>query len=262
MNFSVSKLTVFLMTLMFVTLSFSATEPPLQKIKHPGAADGLTRIDKDGVYIYDVENPLQNQSSHVRIGAAANPELDVNIIDVNGNTTNLTFDDIYHGASNMSVGFDYEYFFTTHYGKLGVQAGLSAQYAQGHGRLVSNPQIESIEKFSFMTLPLYLGATYRFEYKDKQLLAPYVAGGGTFISLLEKREDTSKVYYTYAPGFYGAGGVLLNISSFDKEMAADMFSEYGISNIWINAEFKTVFVEGDSFSYKAAYIQGGLSFDF
>lgn len=251
-----------MMTLLFATLSFSATEPSLKKIKHPGAADGLTRIDKDGVYIYDVEHPLQNQSSHIRIGAAANPELDVNITDVNGNTTNITFDDIYHGASSMSVGFDYEYFFTTDYGKLGVQAGLSGQYAQGHGRLVSNPQIESIETFSFVTLPMYLGAVYRFEYKDRQLLAPYVAGGGSFIALLEKREDASKINFTYAPGIYAAGGVLFNVAVFDNELAADMSSEYGISNLWLNAEFKTVFVEADVFSYKAAYIQGGLSFDF
>ena len=48
----------------------------------------------------------------------------------------------------------------------------------------------------------------------------------------------------------------------DREMAADFNSEYGIGNMWINLEFKTVNVESDAFKYQSNYIQSGLSFDF
>jgi hypothetical protein len=244
-----------------------AADSGQRKIKHTGASDGLSRIDANGVYYYDVVNELKNQSSHIRLGAASNPEVSVEICQVTptdecASVTSVTFDDIYTGASKLSLGYDYEYFFTTSGGKLGGQLGFSAQYAQGAGRLAIDPTKSSIEKFTFLTLPLYLGGIYRFEYKDKQLFAPYVSGGGVYMVLLEKREDASKVNGIGAPGFYAAGGVLFNVTAFDRDMASEFNSEYGISNLWINLEFKTVNVESDAFSYQSNYIQSGLSFDF
>lgn len=239
-----------------------AVDSGLKKIQHAGAADGLTRIDANGVYIYDVENELKNQSSHIRVGSADNPQITIDITDINGNITTVNFDDIYEGASKLTIGYDYEYFFTLNGGKLGAQIGAAFQYAQGQGRLVLNPTLKSIETFSFVTLPMYLGAVYRFEYKDKQLFAPYVAGGGVYMALAEKREDRSKINAIGAPGFYGAGGILFNITAMDREMASDFDSEYGISNLWINLEFKTVNVSSEVFEYQSNYIQSGLSFDF
>lgn len=253
----------FIFSLMILSFSGAyAVESSTQKARHAGAADGLTRIDADGVYIYDVENELKNQSSHIHIGAATNPSITVDIEDLNGNISQVNFEDIYEGASSTTFGYDYEYFFTTVGGKLGAQLGFSAQFANGQGRLVIDPSRSSTEKFSFFTVPLYAGAIYRFEYKDKQLFAPYLAGGGVYMALAEKRDDRAKINAIGAPGFYGTGGVLFNITAFDREMASDFISEYGISNLWLNIEFKTVQVFSEVFEYQASYIQGGLSFDF
>jgi hypothetical protein len=254
--------------ILFVNLIFLisaqsfAVDSGLKKTRHAGSVDGLTRIDKDGVYIYDTKNELKNQSSHIRIGSADHPEITVQVEDVKGKISDISFDDIYSGASKLTVGYDYEYYFTQSGGKLGAQLGFSAQYAQGQGRLVIDPSKSSVEKFSFITLPLYAGAAYRFEYKDKQLFAPYIAGGGVYMILAEKREDKSKVNAIGAPGFYGSAGILFNITAMDREMANDFDSEYGISNLWINLEFKTVNVSSDVFDYQSNYIQSGLSFDF
>jgi hypothetical protein len=257
-----------LIKLFFISLFFlisqnmQAAGSDQKKTQHAGAADGLTRIDKDGIYIYDTENALKNQSSHIRIGASTNPDITVDIEDLNGNVTKVSFEDIYDGASNTTIGYDYEYFFTLTGGKLGAQLGFAAQYAQGRGRLVIDPSKSSTEKFSFLTLPLYAGAVYRFEYKDKQIVAPYIAGGGVYVGLVEKREDRSKINAIGAPGFYGTGGILINVTAFDREMASDFDSEYGISNLWVNLEFKTVQVSSDVFNYQSSFVQGGLSFDF
>ncbi len=239
-----------------------AVDSGLKKTQHAGAADGLTRIDKDGVYIYDTKNELKNESSHIRVGSADHPEITVQVADVNGVVSDISFNDIYSGASKLTIGYDYEYFFTQTGGKLGVQLGFAAQYAQGQGRLVIDPSKSSVEKFSFLTIPLYAGAAYRFEYKDKQLFAPYISGGGVYMVLAEKREDRSKINAIGEPGFYGAAGILFNITAMDREMASDFDSEYGISNLWINLEFKTVNVSSDVFDYQSNYIQSGLSFDF
>lgn len=251
--------------LLFICFSFLSTlNAQDRRVKHPGAReDGLTRIDSEGNYIYDVEHELRNHSAHLRVGMVNNPDVSVEITQYNSSNVYVVhFDDMYDGASKLSIGFDYEYFLTKEYGKMGLQAGFAAQYAEGHGRLASDPSQESVERFSFITMPIFLGAVYRFEYKDNQYIAPYVAGGGTYALLLEKRDDTSKVNAIGGFGFYAAAGGLLNITAFDRELASSMRTEYDVSNIWINLEFRTVQVTSEAFEYNNSFIQGGVSFDF
>jgi hypothetical protein len=236
----------------------------VQKINHPAAeSDGLTRIDADGNYIYDVQNPLRNQSTHLRIGSVSNPEVSVEVTQYNtGNVSVIQFDDIYEGASKLSIGFDYEYFLSSTGGRWGLQSGLAFQYAEGQGRLAVDPSVKSIEKFSFITMPIYLGAVYRFEYYDRQLFSPYVSGGAVYTVLAEKRDDSSAIKGIGAVGAYGSGGALLNLSALDRDLAGEFKTEYDISNVWLNLELRTVQVESEAFSYSNNFIQGGLSFDF
>lgn len=246
--------------LVFLTLFAEGqiTSRPTKKVQHPSArSDGLMRIDADGNYLYKAASPDKHQSSHIRIGDAGSPDITVKIED-----STVSFEDLYGDASKIGLGYDYEYFFTQNNGKLGAQAGITVQYAQGNGRLRSNPSQSSVEKFSFFTIPLFLGAVYRFEYADRQLFAPYLAGGGTYVALIEKREDRSKVNSIGAPGFYVSGGVLFNITALDRDMASNFLNEYDIGNLWINLEFKAVQVTSDDFNYENRFIQGGISFDF
>lgn len=241
-----------------------AVVPSEKTIVHPSAkADGLSRIDAEGNYIYDEKNELSNQSFHMRFGTVNNPDVSVEITQHNTNNVYVvTFDDMYQGASKLSLGLDYEYFFTRDMGKLGLQGGLAFQYAEGKGRLASDPTKESIETFSFITAPLFLGLVYRFEYVEHQYLAPYVTGGGAYTVLAEKRDDSSDIKAIGAFGYYASGGALFNLTAFSREMANDFRSEYGISNLWINLEFRMVQVSSDAFNYDNSFVQGGVSFDF
>jgi hypothetical protein len=222
-------------------------------------SDGLVRIDENGAYIYDEKRTLKDTSSHFRFGQANQPELSL-VID----GQEFKFEDFYGSPSGVTVGYDYEQFFARGAGRLGWQVGVAIQYAQGKGRLIQSPapSLESRESFTFLTTPLYVGAVYRFEFKDRQIAVPYAAGGGVAIGLLEKREDKSSPDMTSGFGFYGAGGVLLNISAFDRETALTLDSEYGVGNLWLNLEFKVVNASGSIFKYENAYVQGGISFDY
>ena len=250
---------ILLTLLLMIGLQVGAVTPTSRKI-NVDKTDGLVRIDKDGAYIYEDTRTAKNQASHLRIGMANQPEL---TIDINGFVYN--FEDFYGTASAMSIGYDYEYFFTESNGKLGGQIGVSVQYSSGNGRLVQNPPAEStpsVEKFSFATIPLFLGGVYRFEYSNKQWLAPYVAGGAALVGLAEKREDSKSISATGGVGFYGTAGALLNVSIFDSETSLTLDSEYGIGNLWINLEFKYINVSAETFDYQNAFVQGGMSFDF
>lgn len=236
-----------------------SAEPSTRRI-NVDKSDGLVRIDKDGAYIYADTRTKKSQSGHLHIGQANQPDI---TIDINGTIYN--FEDFYGSSTGFTLGYDYEYFFINKSGKLGLQLGAAVQYSQGNGRLIQNPPAESIpsvETFSFATLPLFVGGVYRFEYSNKQWLAPYVAGGGVIVGLVEKREDSSKLNYTGGFGFYGTAGALLNVTALDRETALTLDSEYGIGNLWINLEFKYINVSAETFVYENGYIQGGVSFDF
>lgn len=261
---------ILLFSIAFLTSNSSHAQifPNEKKVQKPGAeADGLVKIDKDGVYIYKPEPQNAKYSSHVRMGMVSNPDVESEICDENDqNCQTIFFDDIYAGASGMGFEYLYEYFFfndgAAHFGKLGAQLGVSASYAQGQGRLVSNLNAESVESFSFLTIPLFAGAVYRFEYRDRQVLVPYVGGGGVYTILAEKREDSSDIKGIGAPGFYSMGGALLNISALDRDLGSDFEAEYDIKNLWLSAEFKFISVSSEAFSLENGYVQAGLGFDF
>lgn len=262
-----SVLLIFALLLMVPELKAEVV-PDEEKISHPLAQEGLVRIKKDGTYIYDIERPLRRESSRLSFGQADHPEISILIqeLDPAGTPTGAEkeffFDDLYSETSGFILGYDYEWFYTVDKGKLGVQAGFSALFANGHGRLKASPNAPSVESFTFVTLPLTLGGVYRLEWKDKQLIAPYVSGGGTYVVLLEKREDVSVPKAIGGLGFYATGGVLLNIGALDRDAGFQLESEYGISNMWVSLEFRVVEVSNSAFGFSNKYLNAGLSFDF
>lgn len=244
---------------------FTGTE----SVQHPGAKEGLIRIKKDGTYVYDVKREPKKQSSHLRFGQAMHPEISIEIeqTDASGNPTGnfqeYTFEDFYNESSGLIIGYDYEWFpWMSGAGKLGVQAGVSGMFVTGNGRLVATPNPPSRESYTFITMPITLGAIYRLEWKDQQLFVPYVSGGGTYVVLAEKREDKSVPNFAGGFGFYGTGGVLLNLSAFDRSTGLQLDSEYGIGNLWLSLEYRVINVNSDAFGFSNNYVNAGLSFDF
>lgn len=242
--------------------------PEETKISHPQAEEGLVKIKKDGTYVYDVKRPLKSESSRITFGQANHPSVSISIeqTDVNGNPTGsyqeYDFKDFYSETSGYIIGYDYEWFPFSEKARLGVQAGISAMVATGNGKLVATPNPSSVESYTFATLPLTLGGVYRLEWKDKQLFAPYVSGGGTYVVLAEKREDKPVPHFIGGLGFYGSGGVLFNIGALDPDSSFQLESEYGISNMWLALEFRMIEVNGEAFSFSNQYVNAGFSFDF
>jgi len=270
-DFYKSKMNIVLLFLFFGSFVFSYKSYAIDgftkthKEERPGATvDGLIRIDKDGNYIYKVPPQNANQSSHLKIGVVSSPDISVDICQYNNETNcqSVGYEDIYEEASGITFEYIYEYYFVKTKGKLGAQVGFAAQYAEGNGRLVSDPTKQSVESFSFFTVPLYGGLVYRFEYKDRQVIVPYISGGGTYLVLAEKREDQSQVNAIGAPGFYASGGGLLNLSALDRDMGAEFETEYDIKNLWISAEYKFVSVNSEAFSLENGFFQAGMAFDF
>ena len=264
-----AKKGLIIIAILLVTAQLKAEiRPNEEKIILPQAQEGLVRIKKDGTYIYDTQRVLKKESSHITFGKANHPDITLLIqqADSQGNLTGaeteFNFSDLYGESSGVIFGYDYEWFPYIDKGKLGIQAGMAAMFANGHGRLTAVPNGESTESFTFLTLPLTLGGVYRLEWRDKQLLAPYISGGGTYVVLAEKREDKATPKLIGGLGFYASGGVLFNLSAFDRDAGFQLDSEYGISNMWVSLEFRVIEVQSSAFSFSNKYLNAGLSFDF
>lgn len=252
---------VVLFILLIATSAKAGMTPQTKEVQHEGAKEGLVRITKDGTYVYSTVRPLKQESSKITFGMADQPSIELVVETQSSGTQTYQFGDLYEQSSGLIIGYDYENFPVINSGKLGYQLGVSLMFASGHGVLVSSGS-PSAESFTFVTAPINAGAVYRFEYKDKQWVAPYAAGGGTLLALLEKRDDISTPKMAAGLGFYGAGGLLFNASMLDAESGFQLESEYGISNLWLALEFRITEVNSEAFSFSNKYVNAGLSFDF
>lgn len=230
-----------------------------QYISHPMAKRGLQLIDRDGSYYYKPEyKTKREQSTSIKVGSMKPP----GIVSSDGQTDYAT---MYGTANPVTVNFDYDWTPIKAFGSLGVQLGIGFFTAQGSGRYKNpslNPGDTPQEKYTFYALPISVGGVYRFQYIDRQWLAPYVAGGGTVAALVEMRDDGKKPNVVASPAAYGAGGLLLNLGAFDRDTSFVLDSEYGIANLWLNFEVRQVQSTNKALDLSGTVFSAGLSFDY
>ena len=206
-----------------------------KKIKHPGAKEGLYLIDEEGVYHYRVQTiSKKDNSMFFRIISQTAP----NIVGQT-NSGDFTFQDMYHVSSLSGVDFIYEWQPLKAFGKLGVQGGVGFATANGKGKFANDDPRPPRESYTFFSIPLSIGVVYRFEFADRQWAAPYIAGGGIYNGLVEYRND-SKLTTVGTPAAYGAGGLLINLTALNKDLAFTMDREYGFSQLWLVAEYRRI----------------------
>ena len=233
-----------------------------KKIKHPGAKEGLYLIDEEGVYHYRVETiSKKDNSMFFRFISQSAPNL-------SGETDSgpFTFEDMYETSDLTGIEVIYEWQPLKRYGKAGVQFGVGLTTASGKGffRNDDDPTLADKvprESYTFFSIPISLGLVYRFEYAERQWLAPYLAGGGVYNGLFELRNDND-YNLVGTPAGYGAGGILLNLTAMNKELAFKMDREYGLSQLWVNAEYKRIQSFDDELDVTTNQISVGFGADY
>lgn len=228
-------------------------------IEHPQAAKGLIAITKDGSYIYKTtEKSKFDNTGSFRFGMMDPPKI------VSANNT--SFESMYAEGQQPILMFDYEWQPFTKYGKLGVQLGLGVMVANGTGRFLTPPadpdQQTPKEKYTFVALPINAGVVYRLEWMSRQWVAPYIAGGGTYVAVAEFRDDGKSPSGVGTPGAYGAGGLLFNITAMNREAAFTIRSEYGISNLWVSLDYRYLKTFNEDLDFSSSIIGAGITADY
>ena len=61
---------------------------------------------------------------------------------------------------------------------------------------------------------------------------------------------------------YGGGGILINITRWSREIDFIMDREYGINNMWLAAEFRTVHSLNEDLDVSSDIFNIGISVDY
>lgn len=232
----------------------------VEYIHHPQAAQGLMTITKDGAYIYRTKSPTTtSESGTFRVGMIDPPAIQ----SADGTSD---YGSMYGDSRQAMFMFDYEWKPFNRYGSLGVQVGLGLMYANGQGRfLVDDPQFpnqEAKEEYTFLAVPLNLGVIYRLEWADRQWVAPYLSAGGTYVGVVEFRDDGKSPSILGTPGVYGAGGLLLNITAMSRQTAFNLSSEYGITNLWLVLEYRQLQTFSEDLDFSSGIMGAGITVDY
>lgn len=205
-----------------------------KRIQHPGMKDGLFLIDEDGVYHYKVHTvSKKDDSMFIRFVSQSPPDISA---EIDGKT--LVYEDFYGGAQLSGIDFIYEWQPWKNFGKAGLQFGAGLLIANGKGVFRRSTLTEvPRESFTLFSIPLSVGLIYRFEYMNRQWFVPFVSGGGIYNALIEYRED-GDMTTVGTPAAYGAGGLMINLTALNRDLAFVMDREYGFSNLWLTAEYR------------------------
>lgn len=230
-------------------------------IEHPNAKKGLYLIDSAGVYHYKTsQKTQQSRSISLRFGNIPAPGITGSLD--NGDV--FDFHDMYAVDELPLVDLQYEWIPFSTMKQVYAQVGLGFASVGGVGffrdkTLTSPPPFES---FTFYMLPLNLGVSYRFQFSPHPWLVPYVQGGAFLIGLAELRDDSKRTSLTGTPAAYGAGGALINLTAWDKELQFRMDREYGIANLWLDVQYRLIQSSDQDLDFTSSYLNIGIAADY
>lgn len=227
-----------------------------KKIKHPLSKRGLYKITKERAYLYKLKESKQTNFSSVKFGFFDPKNLE-------NKSTGTSFENIYDSNNNPLILFDYEWnAFKGGLGILTYKAGIGIFVATGNGQFdpaSPNANLVPPENFTLVAFPLGVGAVYRAQFWDKQLLVPYLDGGVDLFGFTEIRDDDTGPKFGAAYMAHGAGGLAVNISGLDLMSMIELDRENGINDIYFNVEFRVYANLGGNFDFGGNYIGGGVS---
>ncbi len=233
-----------------------------REVPHPFAEKGLTRITKEGEYLYKVDESNQHRAAAFRIGIfnptnLENPD--------QAGQVGATFEENYDQTNNPAIMFDYEWqLWRTAIGKWSLKAGTGIYVAQGNGHFVSqvNQGLTPREIFTFWAMPNSVGGVYRAQFFDKQLFVPYGEGGAIAFAFGEFRDDDKPPKWGGAFAAYFAGGLAFNLSYFDALARAQLDREYGINRVYLTAEYRQIISITQTYDFTSSLINGGFLMEF
>ncbi len=217
-------------------------------------------ITSKGEYNYKLESKPSSKTASFRVGVMAPPVIKNNSVE----GTTIDFKTIYSDAYQPVLMGDYEWRLTSKIGRLGIKftSGVFSASGQGQFRKPNPEGLSAQERFTFLMFPNQLTGIYRFQYADKQVLVPYVEGGGAYFTYAEIRDDSKPPKFGGSLGLVSAAGVNFLLDWLDRRAIQRLDAEYGIQHVWLTAEARVVVGLNKDVDISSQAILAGVTFDF
>ncbi len=228
------------------------------RVPHPGAAQGLVKINEDRSYEYEKRKTKSKEKS-LSFGTLTLTPPRI-FTQINQNT--LNYESVYGGGNIYGIQFSHEWILSARSGMWGSVVELGLAFKQGNGILVQPQQaVQAREALTLVIVPLGFFMKYRFEYSNKPWIVPYIEVGGVYYGLTEIRSDGQSITVAGAPAVGGGGGMKINISK-QHQTSLSLEREYGISDMWLNVGYRSMTGVKGNLNFTNTTLNAGLTVDF
>ncbi|MCB0376903.1 MAG: hypothetical protein KDD33_00295 [Bdellovibrionales bacterium] len=225
----------------------SKIDPPSDVMEKP------QKVTADGRYIYNAAVLPSDSVFSFRGGVYGPP-------DIQGPSKG--FSQVYGDKASFILNVDYEWKLFDFLGNFLFKVGSGLFFSDGNGEFSggSNPGIQPKETFQFLVFPNTATVTYKFGFSPGQLFVPYVDGGAGYYTFWERRSDGGSNHFGGAPVLVASAGLLISLSYFSYGTA--LYSEYGITETWLDLQFRQVVGLDERKDFTSNMITGGFAVGF
>ena len=220
------------------------------------------RVGSDGSFYYSKRKNEGKKSFNILsilVGTYTPPDIQF----VKGGRN---YQEMYSNKNQFLVRFEYELRLFKYEKKLihsfFMKFGSGFTQASGEGQFVGENQgIKPREKFRFFIIPTTVSISYKLDFLKTSYLTPYVDGGMGYFGFAETRSDHKKNHYGGAFVSSLGFGMLISLSQLFQNQLT-MFSEYGISQSWLNLQYQKITGLDERKDFTSEMITGGFAFGF
>lgn len=233
-------------------------------IKHPNQKHGLYKIAADGKYYYRINESPRRYGVAVKGGAF----LFNNLVNPR---TGTAFKEVYGTSAKPTVFAEYLWPFFKKRNVPGflksarLKLGAGFIFADGTGQFADPvyADVLSPEKYNFLGVPIEVGLQYSFEFYDRQIFVPYVAGALSYMLGLEIQDgDFGRSKFLGHLGAHISGGVALSLGWLEEAAKFDLDSEFGINQTYFTLEIRQNAAIQTDFDFTSTSVVGGLWLEF
>jgi len=156
------------------------------------------------------------------------------------------------------------------YGNIGIVIGGGIAYNNANGQFQFNLEnagrrgsyfgTTSPTKFQFFTVPVFLGASYRFHLL--RYVRPYVQACPALVGYLELRHDQKSGFRGYSKGAILSGGMNFLLDWIFRREAWDMYADFEVKHYYLTADYTRLFTFASDVNFSVYGLSLGLSYEF
>ena len=188
-----------------------------------------------------------------------------------GGVTNVTLETVYGTSWVPDVRFHMEWqpFHSEWFGNLGFQgtAGFTLQTGKASFQFPLNDPVSgepfgstSRTELRFITVPVTVGATYRFNLLH--WIRPYAQAAGLMVGYSESRSDGLADQSGYSTGVSWGGGANLLLNPLFPSTARDLYLSNGVHHLYLTVDWNQQFTKTGDLEFRSNTVSAGLSYEF